>query len=136
MHYDTPNLKYKAAVVCSGQDTTVSSVAARRSYISGYVKRKRDELFAALGRRCVICRVENNLTFDCIKPTGGKHHKMSSAARIGYYWKQARLGNLQVLCHECNSRKGAREMPRYVAVAEIKQNPSGVCEPDSSPGGV
>jgi|SRR5580658_8590004 hypothetical protein len=111
---------YNAAVFPAGQDTTQASVAAPKSYISRYVERKRNELFAALGRRCVFCGVETNLTFDCVKPTGGRHHRLSSAARIGFYWKQARAGNLQVLCHDCNSRKGAKPMPAFVPSATVK----------------
>jgi hypothetical protein len=68
---------------------------------------------AILGDRCVRCGVNNCLTFDCIKPTGHGHHKMGSVARVRFYQQQMRLGNLQLLCSECNSAKGAKPMERY-----------------------
>lgn len=30
-----------------------------------------------------------------------------------FYWREARKGNLQLLCHLCNSRKGALPNPVY-----------------------
>jgi hypothetical protein len=68
---------------------------------------------AILGRRCVMCGITTNLTFDCIRATGGAHHKLSSPSRMSFYLAQFRRGNLQVLCHDCNSRKGAKPMPKY-----------------------
>jgi len=67
-----------------------------------------------LGGKCQICGVKNNLTFDCIKPMGHSHHKAGSVARITFYRSQMRLGNLQLLCHDCNSRKRDLPMARYV----------------------
>lgn len=76
---------------------------------------RRVRLVQALGGKCAQCGVTSNLTFDCIKPTGGQHHRMSSVQRMGYYLAQARRGNVQVLCHGCNSKKGSSPQPRYVA---------------------
>lgn len=59
------------------------------------------------------CGIETNLTFDCIKPTGGAHHKLSSVARLTYYKREMAKGNIQLLCHFHNSQKGAKEQPRY-----------------------
>jgi len=67
-----------------------------------------------LGSKCARCGCTNCLTFDCIRPTGDKHHRMGSVARVTFYRNQLRMGNLQLLCSECNSRKGAAEQPRYV----------------------
>jgi hypothetical protein len=85
-----------------------------------------------LGKRCVHCGATDGLTFDCIKPKGQFHHKMSSARRISFYFLQARQGNLQVLCFDCNVVKSNKPNPVYVVV----QNPLGrkskspdLCEP-------
>lgn len=67
-----------------------------------------------LGGKCVFCGLTSNLTFDCIRPTGDGHHRLSSVARVTYYREQMRRGNLQLLCAGCNSRKGARPQPAYV----------------------
>lgn len=68
----------------------------------------------ALGAKCVRCGVENCLTFDCIKPTGDRHHRMSSVQRVSYYRHQMRMGNIQLLCHSCNAKKGAMEQPALI----------------------
>lgn len=73
-------------------------------------------MLGVLGGKCAKCKVTNNLTFDCIRPTGGHHHRLSSVARITYYLEQMRRGNLQVLCHDCNSRKGAKTEEKYQPV--------------------
>lgn len=83
-------------------------------------QRRRKILFLTLGEKCVHCGATDALTFDCIRPTGPRHHRMSSARRISYYFDQARRGNLQVLCFECNVRKGAKPNPCYVVKCELK----------------
>lgn len=67
-----------------------------------------------LGGRCARCGLQHCLTFDCIKPTGDKHHRMGSTARVAFYKAQMAKGNLQLLCSACNSAKGASPQPRYV----------------------
>ena len=71
------------------------------------VKAQRDRLtlLAALGGKCAACGTKENLTFDCIAPRGDHHHRLSSAARVRFYWNEARRGNVQVLCFNCNVRK-------------------------------
>jgi 5-methylcytosine-specific restriction endonuclease McrA len=73
----------------------------------------------ALGAFCKFCRATDNLTFDCIIPTGDKHHKMSSRARMTFYIGQARRGNLQVLCENCNRLKSDGPQPRYVVARTV-----------------
>lgn len=80
---------------------------------------QRAHLLKILGEKCVRCMVTTNLTFDCIKPTGGRHHRLSSVARMTFYNRQFRLGNLQILCHDCNSKKGASPQPPYFASTAI-----------------
>src|SRR5271170_297973 len=67
-----------------------------------------------LGSKCVICGTFSCLTFDCIKPTGHRHHKLGSVARVTFYREQMRRGNLQLLCSDCNSRKRDLPMERYI----------------------
>jgi hypothetical protein len=75
--------------------------------------RRRAWMMKVLGGRCLWCGTRENLTFDCIVATGDAHHRMSSVQRMCYYNRQFRLGNLQVLCHYCNSAKAARDQERY-----------------------
>lgn len=67
-----------------------------------------------LGDKCAYCGITTNLTFDCIKPTGGKHHKLSSVNRMSFYLGQWRAGNLQILCHTCNTKKSDKPQERYL----------------------
>lgn len=79
-----------------------------------WAKKKRAWLMGVLGGRCQYCGLTTNLTFDCIRPTGGVHHRLSSVLRMTFYVAQFRQGNLQILCHACNSAKGAKPQPRYL----------------------
>ena len=82
--------------------------------IKSWARRARVRLLIVLGNRCVHCGATSCLTFDCIKPMGDAHHRMSTDQRMCYYHKQARAGNLQILCADCNTRKSARENPAYI----------------------
>ena len=79
-----------------------------------WAQRKRWELLEMLGRRCRLCGCKECLTFDCIVPRGGLHHRLSSADRMTFYCREARLGNLQVLCFDCNVKKSAHPQARYL----------------------
>jgi hypothetical protein len=79
-----------------------------------WARKKRDLILSVLGGKCVFCGITTNLTFDCIRATGDRHHRLSSVARVTYYVEQMRRGNLQVLCHSCNSKKGAGSQPPYL----------------------
>jgi hypothetical protein len=78
--------------------------------------KERLRMMFILGGKCVFCPATECLTFDCIKPTGDRHHRMSSVQRMSYYREQMRRGNLQILCHTCNTRKGAKEQPAIIPV--------------------
>jgi hypothetical protein len=65
----------------------------------------RARLILALGSVCRACGATDSLTFDCLIPTGSGHHAMESSGRMCYYRKQARQGNLGLLCGYCNSMK-------------------------------
>lgn len=75
-----------------------------------WAKIARERLFQQFGGVCRVCGGRECLEFDCINPTGDYHHRIEWSHRISYYRRQAALGNLQVLCQRCNSRKGDDEM--------------------------
>ena len=64
-----------------------------------------DRLRIALNGRCNRCGDKEHLEFDCIKPQGHKHHSQGIGFRATFYWRQARAGNLQLLCRNCHSLK-------------------------------
>lgn len=94
-----------------------------------WAREKRAWMMAVLGGKCVRCALTTNLTFDCIRPTGDRHHRMSSVQRVTYYMRQMRAGNLQVLCHACNSAKGATHQDAY----RLTVSPDGVARLVSLP---
>lgn len=84
------------------------------SYKQRRAQHLRTRLMMILGNRCAFCGNTTTLTFDCIKPTGDKHHRMNPLDRMHFYFSQSRAGNVQLLCFNCNVRKGTREQPRYL----------------------
>jgi 5-methylcytosine-specific restriction endonuclease McrA len=88
-------------------------------------KERRERMIKSLGGKCVRCGVINNLTFDCIRPTGDGHHRMSAVQRMTYYLRQARLGNVQILCAACNTSKGAQAQPAYLLAYDVMSRPPG-----------
>lgn len=81
-----------------------------------WAREKRAWLILALGSRCVDCGTTEDLSFDCIKPMGGEHHKLSSVNRMTFYTRQAKAGNLTLRCCRCNSKKSNKTLPRYMPV--------------------
>ena len=71
-----------------------------------WAKRERARLLELLGARCRHCGATADLSFDCIRPMGYRHHALDTSARMSFYRAMHRIGNLQVLCVECNARKG------------------------------
>jgi hypothetical protein len=72
-------------------------------------KERRIELMMWLGYCCAKCGKEEDLEFDCIEPQGNEHHRMDTSHRMCFYFKQYRLGNLQILCTKCHSKKSLTE---------------------------
>lgn len=71
-----------------------------------WARAKRLALVEALGGVCQGCGTTEALTFDCIEPEGDAHHRYDTSQRMSFYTAQARRGNLQLLCSECNALKG------------------------------
>jgi len=71
-----------------------------------WARRKTYELRVQLGGMCAKCGTTKDLEFDCIKPQGKAHHKMEWSQRMSFYNRQNKLGNLQLLCGDCNWDKG------------------------------
>jgi 5-methylcytosine-specific restriction endonuclease McrA len=72
-------------------------------------RRRLDALRVALGGCCRRCGSINDLEIDCILPTGHYHHTLSTDQRATFYYKQFIVGNLQLLCPSCHSRKTAED---------------------------
>lgn len=87
-----------------------------------WARRKRQELMALLGNVCAHCGATCNLEFDCVRPQGDRHHRGDASQRMCFYRRQFRRGNLQVLCGDCNARKGD-EKPVLVLTAPMPEEP-------------
>lgn len=74
-----------------------------------WARRARAQLMLELGGVCAECGAVTNLVFDCIQPTGDRHHRMDTSARMSYYRTERQRGNLQVLCDDCNTHKSAAD---------------------------
>ena len=64
--------------------------------------KKRNELMALLGDRCVMCGSQDNLEFD---HPHGRHWEARSLARtkrLRLYREDFEVGNLRLLCSACN----------------------------------
>ncbi len=75
-------------------------------------RERRIELMMLLGYCCCKCGSEEELEFDCKEPQGDSHHRMDTSHRMCFYYKQHRLGNLQILCSKCHSKKSILEQER------------------------
>ena len=81
-----------------------------------WARRERARMTLALGGSCAACSNPENLTFDCISPRGDSHHRKDSAARVSFYRREMRAGNLQILCEDCNSMKGNMHPDQWLHV--------------------
>lgn len=70
-----------------------------------WARRAKAALLVELGGKCVKCSTTENLTFDCIVPQGDAHHRLDASARICFYRRQHREGNVQILCRPHNEEK-------------------------------
>lgn len=71
-----------------------------------WARKARATLLEILGGKCAWCESTEQLTFDCKEPMGHTHHCYDTSQRISFYRAVHAAGNLQILCHSCNARKG------------------------------
>lgn len=74
-----------------------------------WARKARFTLMFLLGGCCKECGSDKDLEFDCKEPRGDEHHKMDTSARICFYRRQHREGNLQILCEPCHNKKTAKD---------------------------
>jgi hypothetical protein len=74
-----------------------------------WAARSRARLIAALGGRCQRCREIADLTVDVLRASDTRHHGMSPAQRVSYYWREYRRGNLRILCAGCHAQDAGRQ---------------------------
>lgn len=99
-----------------------------------WARRARAKLLTELGAKCAHCGEREALGFDCISPRGDRHHKMDTSARMSFYRGEHRLGNLQVLCSECNRRKGDYSEDELARVrVETRQQEQSPAQPGETP---
>ena len=95
-------------------------------------RKMRDELHSKHGRRCSMCgrsELEIKLHIDCIVPQGDEHHRKKGwACRMRFYRKQDAIGNIRLLCEECNARKGATDDKAYHQRMRLLVEEAGVAE--------
>lgn len=84
---------------------------ARRQQV--WASRALFRLRIALGAACAHCGAIEKLQFDCIQPQGHDHHAVGQVGRATFYRKQARAGNLQLLCQRCHSAKTLEDLGYY-----------------------
>lgn len=74
-----------------------------------WARKKRRDLMLKLGGCCAVCGTEEDLTFDCIEPSGDAHHKYDTSQRMSFYRVQHAIKNLQILCETHQAEKSKSE---------------------------
>jgi 5-methylcytosine-specific restriction endonuclease McrA len=94
-----------------------------------WARRKREELFDALGRECALCGSNFLPSFDHINPELKDRDAFKRAGfvrRMTLYTRDFKGGNLQVLCVHCNAAKKDRfysQSEFYPSTDELEANP-------------
>lgn len=70
--------------------------------------KRRHELIEELGGKCALCGESKyeKLEFDHIHGKDWSARGMSTDQRMCRYQKEAKLGLIQILCKDCNDKKG------------------------------
>ncbi len=73
-----------------------------------WARKETERLRTLLGGQCVKCEATEELEFDLIIPKGNSFHsdEMEWSWRMSFYRRELAQGNVQLLCRECNARKG------------------------------
>lgn len=82
-----------------------------------YRQRLRKRLLSQMGDKCARCGATGPLQFDTIRPTGWKSHGAGAINRLWHYIKQARLGNVQLLCPACHRIKTREDRARKLSTS-------------------
>ncbi len=77
-------------------------------YLAQWADRQRYDLMVELGGRCANCGAEDDLEFDHPNGRSWDLRVVSRWTRIIRYRREAREGNLRLLCKPCNGSDGAR----------------------------
>ena len=88
-----------------------------------WARRKRAELIKTLGERCTKCGAVDNLEVDHIIGRDYTLNKLSQDQRISRYTKELALGQLQLLCDNCNRQKGYESQRDGTFIAKKESNP-------------
>jgi 5-methylcytosine-specific restriction endonuclease McrA len=81
----------------------------------------KDRLRDLLGRRCACCGALNDLEFDIIHPIGHGHARTDQSTRVIFYRRQFFARNLQLLCKDCNTIKGRKELSLPVLLSMVNK---------------
>lgn len=100
-----------------------------------WARRARIRLTLALGGVCQVCGEANNLTFDCLVARGGAHHRFDTSARMSFYHREARAGNVALLCHFCNSCKADLNRSDYESAVQFVRQSESLLSQSGTPGG-
>lgn len=99
-----------------------------------WAKVARVKLSQALGSRCAACADTERLTFDCMVPAGSGHHSFESSQRMCFYRRQARQGNLQLLCEQCNAIKSGLTLAQWQSAVSFVMSSDRLHRGSRSPG--
>src|SRR5262249_53207718 len=75
---------------------------------SEWARRRRAKLLCQLGSKCAACGATDELQLDLVSAAGVQTHGNGRTGRICFYVRQWRMGNVRLLCADCNELKGAR----------------------------
>lgn len=100
-----------------------------------WARAEREHLQLVLGRKCASCYGRESLTFDCIQPANDGHHSLDLARRMSYYRREIRRGNLQLLCHFCNSCKSGLNAEEWRLALNWLLESAAIQRLSSAPGG-
>ena len=88
--------------LCTGRSLAALGKVAVAKRQKLWARQARLRLISALGGCCAFCHSQDDLQFDCLEPAGHRHHALEPSARISFYRREARRGNLRLLCADCH----------------------------------
>lgn len=70
-------------------------------------------LIASLGAKCEACGAKEDLQLDLVTPLKGVSHGNGRTGRLCFYIRQWRLGNVRLLCADCNQLKADKSDAQF-----------------------